>query len=82
MLQSCPRENAGQITQHAVELKNAAGDCDEVNALDVGRPVGARIVGEFLIGLIDLDPTSVCHAPVDWRPASSLTLRQVILVGL
>ena len=42
-------------------------------------PVGGRIVGEVLMGLIDLDPSSVCHAPVDWRPQSSLVQT---LVGL
>ena len=35
-------------------------------------PVGARIVGEVLVGLLDLDPTSVRHAPADWQPAASL----------
>ena len=35
-------------------------------------PVGARIVGEVLIGLLDLDPTSVRHAPRDWRSQASL----------
>ena len=41
-------------------------------------PVGGRIVGEVLIGLIDIDPTSVRHAPPDWQPSSSLTQ---LLVG-
>lgn len=35
-------------------------------------PVGARIVGEVLIGLLDLDPTSVRHAPASWRPSATL----------
>jgi hypothetical protein len=35
-------------------------------------PVGARIVGEVLVGLLDLDPTSVRAAPADWRPRFSL----------
>ena len=35
-------------------------------------PVGARIVGEVLLGLLDRDPTSVRHAPNDWRPLASL----------
>jgi len=35
-------------------------------------PVGARIVGEVLLGLLDLDPTSVRHSPADWQPACSL----------
>ena len=36
-------------------------------------PVGGRIVGEVLVGLLDLDPTSVRHAPPDWTPRASLT---------
>jgi hypothetical protein len=35
-------------------------------------PVGARIVGEVLVGLLDLDPSSVRHAPNDWAPKASL----------
>jgi hypothetical protein len=35
-------------------------------------PVGARIVGEVLIGLLDLDVTSVRHAPAEWLPEYSL----------
>src|SRR5712692_8274393 len=35
-------------------------------------PVGARIVGEVLVGLLDLDQTSVRHAPKDWQQAFSL----------
>jgi len=35
-------------------------------------PVGARIVGEVLVGLLNLDPASVRHAPDDWRPTASL----------
>jgi hypothetical protein len=35
-------------------------------------PVGARIVGEVLVGLLDLDETSVRYAPKDWKPAFSL----------
>jgi heme peroxidase len=35
-------------------------------------PVGARIVGEVLVGLLDLDETSVRYAPEDWKPAFSL----------
>jgi hypothetical protein len=35
-------------------------------------PVGGRIVGEVLIGLLDLDPTSVRQAPDDWTPTASL----------
>jgi len=35
-------------------------------------PVGARIVGEVLVGLLDLDPTSVRHAPEGWTPKASL----------
>jgi len=35
-------------------------------------PVGARIVGEVLVGLLNLDQASVRHAPDDWRPTASL----------
>ena len=35
-------------------------------------PVGARIVGDVLVGLLNLDPASVRHAPDDWRPTASL----------
>ena len=35
-------------------------------------PVGGRIVGEVLIGLLDLDRSSVRHAPAAWRPEQSL----------
>jgi hypothetical protein len=35
-------------------------------------PVGSRIVGEVLIGLLDLDPGSVRHAPESWKPAATL----------
>jgi len=36
-------------------------------------PVGGRIVGEVLLGLLDLDDSSVRHAPADWRPSATLT---------
>jgi hypothetical protein len=35
-------------------------------------PVGGRIVGEVLVGLLDLDLASVRHAPDDWKPAANL----------
>jgi len=35
-------------------------------------PVGARIVGEVLIGLLDLDPDSVRHAPESWAASAPL----------
>jgi hypothetical protein len=35
-------------------------------------PVGGRIVGEVLVGLLDLEPTSVRHAPEGWRPSATL----------
>jgi hypothetical protein len=35
-------------------------------------PVGGRIVGEVLIGLLDLDPTSVRYAPAEWTPHATL----------
>jgi len=34
--------------------------------------VGARIVGDVLVGLLDLDLTSVRHAPTGWQPRASL----------
>jgi hypothetical protein len=35
-------------------------------------PVGARIVGDVLVGLLDLDSSSVRHAPAGWEPRASL----------
>jgi hypothetical protein len=35
-------------------------------------PVGAPIVGDVLVGLLDLDPSSVRHAPANWQPRASL----------
>jgi len=35
-------------------------------------PVGGRIVGEVLLGLLDLDPASVRHAPSNWAPSATL----------
>ena len=35
-------------------------------------PVGARIVGDVLVGLLDLDLSSVRHAPDGWQPRASL----------
>jgi hypothetical protein len=35
-------------------------------------PVGGRIVGEVLVGLLDHDPGSVRFAPNDWRPVATL----------
>src|SRR5262249_53353982 len=35
-------------------------------------PIGARIVGEGLVGLLDLDLSSVRHAPDGWQPRASL----------
>jgi hypothetical protein len=35
-------------------------------------PVGGRIVGEVLIGLLDLDSSSARHAPRDWQPTATL----------
>jgi heme peroxidase len=42
-------------------------------------PVGALIVGEVLIGLLDLDQTSVRFAPAEWQPRFSLVQ---LLTGL
>jgi hypothetical protein len=35
-------------------------------------PVGGRIVGEVLIGLLARDRSSVLHAPAEWQPRESL----------
>jgi hypothetical protein len=35
-------------------------------------PVGGRIVGEVLVGLLSADTTSVLHAPHDWHASASL----------
>jgi len=32
-------------------------------------PVGGRLVAETFVALMDLDPTSVLHAPASWRPS-------------
>jgi Animal haem peroxidase len=42
-------------------------------------PVGGRIVGEVLVGLLELDPESVRHAPAGWTPMAMLS---ELLVGL
>jgi hypothetical protein len=42
-------------------------------------PIGGRMVGEVLVGLLDQDQTSVRHAPEDWQPAFSLV---ELLTGL
>jgi hypothetical protein len=42
-------------------------------------PVGGRIVGEVLVELLDLDPTSVLHAPAGWRPVATIV---ELLTGL
>jgi len=37
-------------------------------------PVGGRIVGEVLIGLLEMDLNSLLGAaPTDWKPTASLT---------
>ena len=40
-------------------------------------PVGARIVGEVLVGLLDCDQSSVRFAPEDWRPI--VKLRELLI---
>jgi heme peroxidase len=47
-------------------------EADVRQAGDRLGPVGSRIVGEVLIGLLDLDPTSVRHVPQSWRPSATL----------
>ena len=42
-------------------------------------PVGSRIVGEVLVGLLDLDPSSVRHAPESWTPSATII---DLLIGL
>lgn len=42
-------------------------------------PVGARIVGEVVVGLLDLDPSSVRRAPEAWKPSATLI---DLLIGL
>jgi hypothetical protein len=47
-------------------------EADVRHAGDRLGPVGSRIVGEVLIGLLDLDPSSVRHAPESWTPSATL----------
>ena len=47
-------------------------EADVRQAGDRLGPVGGRIVGEVLIGLLDLDAASVRHAPPTWTPSASL----------
>jgi len=42
-------------------------------------PIGGRIVGEVLVGLLELDPSSVRHAPQSWTPSATLA---ELLIGL
>jgi hypothetical protein len=81
-----PRDQPGALLSTAEEVgAQAAGWAGEtplwyyiLREADVREagsrlgPVGARIVGEVLVGLLDLDPTSVRHAPKDWAPKASL----------
>jgi hypothetical protein len=54
-------------------------EADVRKAGDYLGPVGSRIVGEVLIGLLDLDPGSVRHAPRSWKPTATLI---ELLMGL
>jgi hypothetical protein len=54
-------------------------EADVRQAGDRLGPVGARIVGEVLVGLLDLDPSSVRHAPQSWKPSATLI---DLLIGL
>lgn len=56
-------------------------EADVRQAGDRLGPVGSRIVGEVLIGLLDLDPASVRHAPQTWTPSATLIdlLRGVVV---
>jgi heme peroxidase len=47
-------------------------EADVRQAGDRLGPVGSRIVGEVLIGLLDLDAASVRHAPPSWTPSATL----------
>jgi len=48
-------------------------EADVLGGGDRLGPVGGRIVAEVLVGLLALDPTSVLHAPPEWRPRATLT---------
>ena len=54
-------------------------EADVHHAGDRLGPVGSRIVGEVLVGLLDLDPSSVRHAPSSWTPSARLI---DLLIGL
>src|SRR5262245_31694128 len=47
-------------------------EADVRQAGDRLGPVGSRIVGEVLVGLLDLDTASVRHAPPSWTPSATL----------
>jgi hypothetical protein len=47
-------------------------EADVRNNGDRLGPVGARIVGDVLVGLLDLDLSSVRHAPAGWQTRASL----------
>lgn len=44
-------------------------------------PVGGRIIGEVLVGIIDGDPESFRSVDPDWRPAGAFGLADILMPG-
>ena len=59
----------GQVLER--ELQQLGADA-VFFAADVRDDEKVRIVGEVLVGLLNLDTASVRHAPDDWRSSASL----------